>query len=208
MGCTHKKQDSVLKLSTSYGSQVCINMDIPDIVALRARLVGSHYPIELIMERGRRYESDEIQVVTVPEMSAMNPHVASRFQSKIVIDGVQPNKGWWFLSCDDCNCKAYEEGSVYRCNRERCSCKSASPRFCLPLVASGDEVSVEMVFFGDVARDLVGKPAEVLVAENCSLISNVPAEIASLTGRSYAVDVCVSRYSFRAEDIGFRVLNC
>jgi hypothetical protein len=41
------------------------------------RLVGSHYPIELIMERGRRYECDEIQVVTVPEMSAMNPHVAS-----------------------------------------------------------------------------------------------------------------------------------
>jgi NADH:ubiquinone oxidoreductase subunit 3 (subunit A) len=41
------------------------------------RLVGSHYPIELIMERGRRYECGEIQVVTVPEMSAMNPHVAS-----------------------------------------------------------------------------------------------------------------------------------
>ncbi|KAM0865940.1 hypothetical protein ACQ4PT_042946 [Festuca glaucescens] len=209
MGCTHKKQDSMLELSASYGSQVCINMDIPDIVALCDRLVGSHYPIELIMERGRRYESDEIQVVTMPEMSAMNPHVASgkRFRSKIVIDGVQPNKGWWFLSCDDCNCKAYEEGSFYRCSRERCSCKSASPRFCLPVVASGDGASVEMVFFGDVARDLVGKPAEVLVAENCSLISNVPAEIASLTGRSYVVDVSVSRYSFRTEDIRFQVLK-
>lgn len=84
MGCTHKKQDSMLELSASYGSQVCINMDISDIVTLRDRLVGSHYPIELIMERGRRYECGEIQVVTVPEMSAMNPHVASgkRFWSK------------------------------------------------------------------------------------------------------------------------------
>lgn len=35
----------------------------------------------------------------------------------------------------------------------------------------------------------------------------MPAEIASLTGRSYVVDVNVSQYSFRTEDIRFQVLK-
>ena len=39
------------------------------------RLVGSAYPIELLMERGQRVESGEIQVLTVPELYNMNPHV-------------------------------------------------------------------------------------------------------------------------------------
>ena len=35
------------------------------------------YPIELIMERGRRFESNEVQVVSVADLAAMNLHVAT-----------------------------------------------------------------------------------------------------------------------------------
>jgi hypothetical protein len=72
-------------------------------------------------------------------------------------------------------------------------------------VASGDDKSVEMIFFGYLARDLVGKPADVLVAENNGFLGTVPAEIDALIGRSYVVDVIVSQYSFCVKDISFQV---
>ncbi|KAM3044149.1 hypothetical protein ACUV84_015299 [Puccinellia chinampoensis] len=34
MGCTYKKQNSMLELSASYGSQICINVEIPEIIGL------------------------------------------------------------------------------------------------------------------------------------------------------------------------------
>lgn len=93
MGRTYKKQDSVLELSASDGSQVCINTDIPEIVALRDRLVGSVQPVELIMEKGWRFESNEALAVTVADLAMMNPHVTTgkKLRSRIMIDGLQPN---------------------------------------------------------------------------------------------------------------------
>ena len=51
-----------------------------------------------------------------------------KFWSKITIDSLQANKGWWVLSCDDCNWRAVEEGSEYWCTREKRGGKSASLR--------------------------------------------------------------------------------
>jgi hypothetical protein len=75
------------------------------------------------------------------------------------------------------------------------------------VVASGDDKSVEMIFFGDLARDLVGKPADVLVAKNSGFLATVPVEIDALIRRSYVVDVIVSRYSFHIKDISFQVFK-
>jgi replication factor A1 len=80
-------------------------------------------------------------------------------------------------------------------------------RFRVPIIASGDDSSVEMVFFGDIARDLVGKPVDVLLAESSSPLSVVPDEISALIGRTYVVDVVVSRFSFRSSDMSFQVLK-
>lgn len=41
MGCTYNLEDSMLSLSASYGSKICINMANPDVVFLRNRSVLS-----------------------------------------------------------------------------------------------------------------------------------------------------------------------
>ena len=41
------------------------------------RLVGSAQPVELIMEKGSRFQSDQVEVITVLDLAAMNPHVAT-----------------------------------------------------------------------------------------------------------------------------------
>ena len=64
-------------------------------------------------------------------------------------------------------------------------------RFIIPVAASEDGPSVYMVFFGDMAEDLVGKPADVLLVENYSLVSTTPSEISGLAGRKFVVDVTV-----------------
>ena len=68
-------------------------------------------------------------------------------------------------------------------------------RYQISVIVSGDKASVDMVFFGDIGRDLIGKPVDVLIAENCDLLSAVSAEISALVGRIYVVDVAVSRIS-------------
>jgi hypothetical protein len=116
------------------------------------RLVGSVHPVELMNEKGRRFESNEVFVTTVAELFSMNPHLntvcalflsfltrfcsmcanqllqGKKFRTKITIDGVQPHQGWWFMSCDACNWKAVEEGAVYRCSKDKCGARHASPR--------------------------------------------------------------------------------
>jgi hypothetical protein len=56
------------------------------------------------------------------------PFQDKRFRCKIFIDGLQPNLGWWYLACNECNCKAFEEGAPYRCSSYKCGSKGASPR--------------------------------------------------------------------------------
>jgi hypothetical protein len=80
-------------------------------------------------------------------------------------------------------------------------------RYRIPIITSGDEASVQMVLFGDMAHDLIGKPVDVLLSENCALLSAVPDEISGLIGRDYLVDVAVSCYSFQKDDISFQVLK-
>ena len=50
---------------------------------------------------------------------------------------------------------------------------------------------MDTVFFDDTAQYLVVEAADVLLAENYSLVSTVPSEIADLTSKCYVVDVVV-----------------
>jgi len=118
--------------------------------------------------------------------------MGKRFKCNFVIDDLQPNRGWWCLPCDTCSSKTYEEGSTYGCGNEKCSNKSVGPRLGLLVVASGDRASasVEMVFFGDLARDLVGKPDDLLVVDHYGLISTVPKETTAL-GATLSIFLCL-----------------
>ncbi|PNT67923.1 hypothetical protein BRADI_3g33726v3 [Brachypodium distachyon] len=68
-------------------------------------------------------------------------------------------------------------------------------------------VIIEMVFFGQIAEELLGKPADILVADSYALEFGVPSEISSLVGRIYVVDLAISRYSFRRDNISFQALK-
>ena len=47
-------------------------------------------------------------------------------------------------------------------------------------------------FLGDVAKDLVGKSSDTLVAENCTIFSGLPAKITALLGEAMLLmSVCL-----------------
>lgn len=64
-----------------------------------------------------------------------------------------------------------------------------------------------MVFLGDVAGDLIGKPTDILIAEFLDNNAAMPPKISRLVGRWYVVEVTVSRFSLRRERIDFQVLK-
>lgn len=80
---------------------------------------------------------------------------------------------------------------------EPCVNKSASPRFKIPIILADDNATVEMVLFGDVGRDMVGRPADALLNNLLARSLIMPSDIMPLVGRKYVVEVTVSRYSFR-----------
>lgn len=67
----------------------------------------------------------------------------------------------------------------------------------IPILTADGEHVVEMVFFGDIAKDLIGKSADVVLSEFVPGNSAMPREIEGLVGRNYVVEVDVSKYSFR-----------
>lgn len=115
---------------------------------------------------------------------------------------------WFFFSCDTCSSKASEDDVDYRCTNPNCSSKSASPRYKLMVAGADKNASIELVFFGDTARDLIGKQEDVLLAESYASQLDVPSEISALVGRNYVVDVTLSRYCLRQENISFQVMSC
>ncbi|KAM0891627.1 hypothetical protein ACQ4PT_003434 [Festuca glaucescens] len=66
-------------------------------------------------------------------------------------------------------------------------------------IASGGSASVQMVLFGEVAREMIVKNANALLAESYDLFNAMPTEITCLVGRKY---VC---FLFRLENISFQV---
>lgn len=82
MGCTYNLEDSMLSLSASYGSKICINMANPDVVFLRNRRIGSvQCTIEWIIDKGQRFRSLEVENVDVSCLASMIPHVAVELES-------------------------------------------------------------------------------------------------------------------------------
>jgi hypothetical protein len=80
-------------------------------------------------------------------------------------------------------------------------------RYTLCVKAGDGEAVVGMVFFWDVATDLIGKPPDVLNNEFLARNDILPSDILRLVGRSYVVDVVVSRFSICREIINFQVVK-
>lgn len=64
-------------------------------------------------------------------------------------------------------------------------------RYKLSVRAGDDEVVVDMIFFGDIATDLLGKPVDVLIVEFLDSSALMPPEIERLVRRRYVVEVTV-----------------
>jgi hypothetical protein len=80
-------------------------------------------------------------------------------------------------------------------------------RYKLAVKSADEESVVDIVLFGNIAKDFIGKPADILV--NQFLMSNViiPLDNVKLTRKSYVVEVALSCFSFRQQNIDFQVLK-
>lgn len=68
-----------------------------------------------------------------------------------------------------------------------------------------DTGSVQLVFFGLIAEELIGVPADALISAHGNQAAFLPARITSLYGRHFELCVSVSPRSLQRQDISFQV---
>lgn len=84
--------------------------------------------------------------------------------------------------------------------------KTAEPRYKLHAIDDTVEsMSVVEFIFGNIAEELVGKTAVMLVYSEHGPSETIPKEISVLFGRTYILESTVSRCSFQRDSFSFQV---
>ncbi|CAL4932136.1 unnamed protein product [Urochloa decumbens] len=202
-----------LSLQGSTSCKWYANPEIPEAVALQdscARRISTptwHGPAAAQLSPQR---------ITVAELAKFdNPHdiYANRYIVKIKIKSLVVNQSFWYLACDKCKRRAQPQEDQYKCFTPRCPCTSAAPRYRLPIIVTDPippqgqqkESTVELVFFGSIAQEIVGVPINSLIATEGGTGAFLPTRITSLYGRQFELCIGPSQGSLQRTSITYQV---
>lgn len=73
-----------------------------------------------------------------------------------------------------------------------------------PLQTHDKEASIELVFFGNLAEEIIGAPVHTILASQ-EMPNLLPPRITALYGRQLELRISVSRASFQRLDISYQV---
>ncbi|XP_062202569.1 uncharacterized protein LOC133904933 [Phragmites australis] len=114
------------------------------------------------------------------------------------------------LRCTSCHKKVFPEGDTYRC--PKCSNKKAEPMYRISVIAidpkniiEDNPPYIELVFFKDMAQELIGVPALDLAALSTTSSEMIPSQITSLYNHKYTVTVSVPFSSLQRDNISYQV---
>jgi predicted RNA-binding Zn-ribbon protein involved in translation (DUF1610 family) len=143
------------------------------------------------------------------------------WQCIITISRIKEESAWWFPSCYNCGRSCAQQSSTYQCSK--CGCSKTSfrllqqytsvfyyffillicttqrkCRYKLSLYATDGTTETEMFYFDTVARQIVGKPCEILV-KSMNASTSTPTELLSIIGLSFtfAINININSYYSR-----------
>ncbi|KAK1650868.1 hypothetical protein QYE76_068673 [Lolium multiflorum] len=179
-----------------------INEDLPEITALSAQLQDKLPIVRNISLPGQTVAEISAQVdletKTVKELVTLDiwQNKKTKFFCTAVLSKLSPGERWWFHACAGCN-----KGTVLCLLRYR-----------LCYIASDGTEEVELVFFDNAARNLIGKTALGIIRSKVPAAMSVedaiqfartdqstPREFASVVSRKYRFVVSVTTKSFDAD---------
>lgn len=75
----------------------------------------------------------------------------------------------------------------------------------VPPTDEHEAASIQLVFFGPIAEEIIGVPVETLISTHGSQTAFLPARITSLYGRQFELRISVSPRSLQRQDISYQV---
>ncbi|CAL5085458.1 unnamed protein product [Urochloa decumbens] len=215
VGVTCAQFQGKLSLQGSASCKWYANPEIAEAVALQDSCVGR---IPAPTWHGPAAAQLSPQRITIAELAKFNnPHdiYANRYIVKTKIKSLVTNQSWWYLACDRCKRKAQLEGDQYKCSTPRCPCTGAAPRYRLPIIVTDpippqsqqQESTVELVFFGSIAQEIVGVPVDNLIASEGGTGAFLPPPITSLYERQFELCISPSQGSLQRTNITYQVDN-
>jgi len=120
----------------------------------------------------------------LPEAAALQ----DRYIITAKIKHAVPNQSWWYYACDECNKTLQPHGDKYKCTGPKCFGTTGGPRYRLSIIATDpnppaeqqSERTIQLVFFGSTAQEIIGTPVDTLIAANQGVGMFLPRKITAL----------------------------
>ncbi|CAM0957545.1 unnamed protein product [Alopecurus aequalis] len=121
----------------------------------------------------------------------------TRYLCRASLNNIDCTRGWWYLSCSHCRCSISMNGNEFRCFRCEQNDLPPVPMYKLNVEVEDSTGTLNLVIFGEEARQLVGVAAEDLVEEatdenRCT----VPGAISRICGSTHVFEVIVKNTGF------------
>ncbi|KAG2546392.1 hypothetical protein PVAP13_9KG030199 [Panicum virgatum] len=201
---------------TLQGSTLCkwyANPELPEAAALQDSCAGQLLPPTWFGPTAAQMEPERI---TMTQLSLFtNPHIiySNRYIITAKIKHVVPNQSWWYYACDECNKTLQPHGDKYKCTGPKCFGTIGGPRYRLSIIATDpnppaeqqSERTIQLVFFGSTAQEIIGTPVDTLIATNQGVGMFLPRKITTLYEKKYDLRVSVSSMSLQQVNITYQV---
>ncbi|XP_062183403.1 replication protein A 70 kDa DNA-binding subunit B-like isoform X6 [Phragmites australis] len=198
------------------GSTICkwyLNPDLPEAAALH-----DSYPHGLRQPIWHGPAPSQIGPIetTVTDLAMLtNPHTiyCNRYIATIKMKNLLRNQSWWYLACRRCNKTIQAHGNRYKCTGIKCPSTDGEPRYRLAVIATDPATpindpnppSIELVFFGPLAEEIIGIPVDALIASSGGVEGFVPPHITRLYGREFRLRISVSPGALQRPNLSYQV---
>jgi replication factor A1 len=129
-------------------------------------------------------------------------HTSSMWQCTVTISRIKEESVWLFPSCYNCGRSCAQQSSTYQCSR--CGSTKTSFRYKLTFYATDGTAEAEMFCFDTVARQIVGKPCEILV-KSMNISTSIPTELSNIVGLSFTFAINININSYYSRERIFNV---
>ncbi|KAK4593214.1 hypothetical protein RGQ29_017377 [Quercus rubra] len=202
----HVQLSGEYNLSSTSGTRVYIDLDIPETTEFKDQLVENNQPIVQMPKQFKPQltieEEMNINRTTISEIKKImwdsdNKETIFTCQGKIINIDID-HSGWYFISCEVCRRKVKSREEFFWC--DNCNKKACFPitRYRIQLKVEDSSGMATFILFDSEAEKLLNISAKDLLNKSLEEPDEVilPVQIENLKGKQFVFQIQLNNYNF------------